>query len=142
MGWICKCWYVFSNIGLLLILLSVTTVFLRAFKGKATSNSINNTNSENESVNVHRTIHKNFDIVGNYIKVEKINRNIQVQKKKRHKNIKRSIEGQKEKQDYEYKKDADKKFEEFAENLLKYDSKNIKDYKDIKDLECEFVSTF
>lgn len=120
----------------------MTTGFLRAFKGKATSNSINNTNSENESVNVHRTIHKNFDIVGNYIKVEKINRNIQVQKKKRHKNIKRSIEGQKEKQDYEYKKDADKKFEEFAENLLKYDSKNIKDYKDIKDLECEFVSTF
>ena len=56
--------------------------------------------------------------------------------------MKRSIEGQKEKQDYEYKKDADRKFEEFAENLLKYDSKNIKDYKDIKDLECEFVSTF
>ena len=127
MGRICKYWYVFSDIGLLLILLSVTTGLMGAFKGKATSNSINNTNSENESVNVYRTKHKNFDIVGNYIKVEKINRNIQ---------------GQKKKQGYKYKKDADKKFEEFAENLLKYDSKNIKDYKDIKDLECEFVSTF
>ena len=142
MGRICKYWYVFSDIGLLLILLSVTTGLMGAFKGKATSNSINNTNSENESVNVYRTKHKSFDIVGNYIKVEKINRNIQGQKKKRHKNIKRSLEGQKEKQGYKYKKDADKKFEEFAENLLKYDSKNIKDYKDIKDLECEFVSTF
>ena len=127
---------------MLLILLLVTTGLLGAFKGKATSNSVNNTNSENGSVHVYRTIRKNFEIVGSYIKVEKIKGNTQGQKKKRHKNVKRNIECQIEKQGSEHKKDADKKFEEFVEDLLKLDSKNIKDYMDIKYLECEFVSTF
>ena len=124
------------------IILIASAGLLGAFKSKAESNSINNTNSENVSVNEKINGAKNFEVVAKYIKIEKIKENTQGQKKERYKNIKRNIEGQTKKQDTLCKNDADTQFKIFAENLLKFDSKNIKDYKDIKDLKCEFVSSF
>ena len=124
------------------IILIASAGLLGAFKSKAESNSINNTNSENVSVNEKINGAKNFEVVAKYIKIEKIKENTQGQKKERYKNIKINIEGQTKKQDTLCKNDADTQFKIFAENLLKFDSKNIKDYKDIKDLKCEFVSSF
>ena len=120
----------------------MTPSLLRAFKSKVVSNSINNTNSENASVSGKINEAENYEVVAKYIKVEKIKKNTRGQKKERNKNIKKDIEGQKRKQETLCKKDADKQFKTFVENLLKFDPENIKDYKDIKGLECEFVSNF
>ena len=97
---------------------------LGAFKSKAGSNSINNTNSENKSINGFK-----------YLKLEKIKENTEGHRNERHKNIKRNIEGLKEKQDFECKINADKKFKEFVGNLSV-------DHNDIKYLKCGFVSNF
>ena len=140
--------YVFSDIGLpaivslSVIVLIATPSLLRAFKSKVVSNSINNTNSENASVSGKINEAENYEVVAKYIKVEKIKKNTRGQKKERYKNIKKDIEGQIRKQDTLCKKVADKQFKTFVENLLKFDPENIKDYKDIKGLECEFVSNF
>ena len=138
----------FSAIGVsaIVILSAITLIatagLLAVFKSKAASNSINDTNLGNVSANGKINVAKNFKVIAKYIKVEKIKENNQGQKKERYRNIKRNIEGKIRKHDTPCKKDADKKFKILVENLLKYDSKNIKDYKDIKDLECEFVSNF
>ena len=132
--------YVFSDIGLpaivslSVIVLIATPSLLRAFKSKVASNSINNTNSENASVSGKINEAENYEVVAKYIKVEKIKKNTRGQKKE--------TEGQIRKQDTLCKKVADKQFKTFVENLLKFDPENIKDYKDIKGLECEFVSNF
>ena len=138
----------FSAIGLsaIVILSAITLIatagLLAVFKSKAASNSVNDTNLGNVSANGKINVAKNFKVIAKYIKVEKIKENNQGQKKERYRNIKRNIEGKIRKHDTPCKKDADKKLKILVQNLLKYDSKNIKDYKDIKDLECEFVSNF
>ena len=124
------------------IVLIATAGLLGVFKSKAASNSINDTNLGNVSASGKTNGAKNFEVIAKYIKVKKIKENNQGQKKERYRNIKRNIEGQIEKNDTSCKKNADKKFKILVENLLKYDSTNVKDYKDIKDLEYEFVSNF
>ena len=128
---------------LLAIILTVTAGLLGAFKGKAASNSITKTNSENGSVGgiIYKTIAKNYEVVHKHIKVGMPKLNIQGQKKKNDNKSKASIEGLKMKQDIECKQGADKRFEIFVENLvidLKYDPL----FDDIKSLRCAFVSTF
>ena len=125
----------FSVVGLLVIIVTVSAGLLGSFKSKTASNSINNTNSENKSANGKINRAKNYEVVVKNIKVEKIKENTQGQKKERHKNIKRSIEGQEEKKDFECKINADKKFKEFVGNLSN-------DHNDIKYLRCRFVSIF
>ena len=138
----------FSNIGLLLILLlpiilTVSAGLLGAFKGKAASNSIKNTNSENGTANgiIYKIIRNNFKVVRKHIKAGTTKLNTRGQKKSKDIKNKGNIEGLKMKQDLECKQGADKLFEIFVKNLvidLTYDRL----FDDIKNLRCVFVSTF
>ena len=126
---------------LLPTILTVTAGSLGAFKAKVASNSIENTNSENGSINgiIDKTKRKNYEVILKHINVGMTKLNPQDQKKKNDSKSKGDIEGLKMKQNIEWKKGADKRFQIFVKNLvidLIYDPL----FDDIKNLRCAFVS--